>query len=325
MKARDAARRGTAERLAASQYGVITRADARVCGLTPRMLERKIEPGGPWQRLLPGVYLTHTGEPSQDQQLMAALCYCGDDAIITGLAALQRYGIRGPAASAVDVLVPHVVRRASSGFVVVHRTRQVPRLRAADGPIRYVGPARAVADAAPGLRQIGDVRAITAGAVQRGLCTVAELGAELAQRRRREAGLLRVVLGEVADGIRSPAEADFRDLVRRSGLPAPLYNARLYLGRQLLAVPDVWWPQAGVAAEVDSRAWHLAPDGWEQTMKRHRRMTAAGILVLHVSPGQVRAAPGEVIADLAAALRSGHPRPAITTRPAAGSGLRAAS
>jgi hypothetical protein len=129
----------------------------------------------------------------------------------------------------------------------------------------------------------------------------------------------------VADGIRSPAEADFRELIRRAGLPAPVFNARLYLGRRLLAVPDAWWPRAGVAAEVDSREWHFAPEGWEETMKRHRRMTAAGVLVLHVSPGQVRDAPGEVAADLAAALAAGRPLPAITTRPAAGGDLRAAS
>jgi hypothetical protein len=325
MTARDPARRAAPERLAASQYGVITRAEAQQCGLTPRMLERRIRPGGPWQRLLPGVYLTRTGEPSRDQQLMAALCYGGNGAIITGLAAVHRYGVRGPATSLVDVLIPHLVRRESRGFVVVHRTRQVPRMRSADGPIRYVGPARAVADAAVGLTRIGDVRAVAAGAVQQGLCTVAELAAELSRAPRREAGLLRAVLAEVADGIRSPAEADFRELIRRAGLPAPLFNARLYLGRRLLAVPDAWWPQAGVAAEVDSREWHFAPEGWEETMKRHRRMTAAGVLVLHVSPGQVRDAPGEVAADLAAALAAGRPLPAITTRPAAGGDLRAAS
>jgi hypothetical protein len=249
-----------------------------LCGLTPRMLDRRIGPDGPWQRLLPGVYLTHTGMPSRDQQLMAALCYAGDGAIITGLAALAKYGVRAPETQLVDVLVPHTLRRTSREFVVLHRTRQVPRLRAADGPIRYVAPARAVADAAAGLTRLG-----------------------------------------------SPAEGDFRDLVRRGGLPPPLFNARLYLGPQFLAVPDAWWPQAGVAAEVDSRAWHLSPDSWEQTMLRHARMTAAGVLVLHFSPRQVRAAPGEVIAAIAAALRAGRPIPAITARPAGGGQLPVAS
>jgi hypothetical protein len=154
-----------------------------------------------------------------------------------------------------------------------------------------VAPARAVADAAAGLRRMDDIRAIAAGTVQQDLCTVAELAREVGRRHFRETGLLRVVLAEVADGIRSPAEGDLRDLILRGGLPAPLFNARLYLGQRLLAVPDAWWPQAGVAAEVDSREWHFSPDDWEQTMLRHARMTAAGVLVLHFTPapGQDRA------------------------------------
>jgi predicted transcriptional regulator of viral defense system len=325
MSSQDRRDRTPAERLAASQYGVLSRTEAGACGLTPRMVNYRIRPGGPWQRLLPGVYLVQTGEASRDQLLMAALRYAGEGSLITGLAALRRYDLRVPVTRTVDVLVPHSRRRASSGYVMVHRTTRLPQRYSADGPIRYAPVARAVTDAAPGLSRIGDVRAIAAGAVQQGLCTVAELAAELAQRPRREGRLLRVVLGEVTEGIRSPAEADFRTLIRRAGLPAPLFNARLYLGRRLLAVPDAWWPQAGVAAEVDSREWHFAPEGWEQTMQRHRRMTAAGVLVLHVSPRQVATAPGEVAADLAAALRSGRPLPAITTRPVAVGDLRAAS
>jgi hypothetical protein len=325
VTAKERAGRAAPERLAASQYGVITRAEAVACGLTSRMLDRRLQPGGPWQRLLPGVYLTQTGQPQRDQELMAALCYAGSGAIITGLAALARYGVRGPETRLVDVLVPHAVRRASREFVVVHRTRQIPRLYGADGPIRYVAPARAVADAAAGLRRASDVRAIAAGAVQQGLCTVTGLAAEASRRRVQEAGLLSAVLAEVADGVRSPAEGDFRELIRGGRLPAPLFNARLYLGPRLLAVPDAWWPQAGVAAEVDSREWHLSPEGWEQTMRRHARMTAAGILVLHFSPRQVRTAPADVVAAIAAALRAGRPIPGLVARPASGGDLRAAS
>jgi hypothetical protein len=325
MTTTDGRGRGVAERLAASQYGVITRAEAALCGLTPRMIEHRIRPAGPWQRLLPGVYLTQTGEPSRDQLLMAALRYAGDGSMVTGLAALRRHELSVPATTTVDVLVPHARRRSSRGFVVVHRTVRVPRTFWADGPIRYAPPARAVADAVPGLIRFDDVRAVAAGAVQKGLCTVADLATELALGPGRETRALRAVLGEVADGIRSPAEGDFRGLILRGDLSAPLFNARLYLGQQLLAVPDAWWPQAGVAAEVDSREWHVSPDDWEQTMLRHARMTAAGVLVLHFSPRQVKAAPGAVIAAIAAALRAGRPIPAITARPAGGEELRRAS
>ena len=126
------------------------------------------------------------------------------------------------------------------------------------------------------------------------------------------------MLGEVIDGIRSPAEADLRMLIRTSGLPQPLYNPKLYLPDGLfLAQPDAWWPDYGVAAEVDSREWHLSPADWEATMARHARMSAAGIVVLHFSPRQQRDQPAAVIGTIAGALRAGRPLPAITTRPMA--------
>jgi len=75
---------------------------------------------------------------------------------------------------------------------------------------------------------------------------------------------LRLALAEVEDGIRSAAEADLRVLVRLAGLPSPLYNAELYAGGRLVAVADAWWPDAGVAVEVDSREWHFSPGDWSR-------------------------------------------------------------
>ena len=96
-----------------------------------------------------------------------------------------------------------------------------------------------------------------------------------------------------------------------------MFNPRLFVGDAFLAQPDAWWREHGVAVEVDSREWHLLPEHWEQTMVRHRRMSAAGIIVLHVSPRQLREQPAQVLADIAAALQAGRPLPAIITRPLA--------
>jgi hypothetical protein len=60
-------------------------------------------------------------------------------------------------------------------------------------------------------------------------------------------------------------------LIKRAGLPMPLFSARLFAGQDFLAVPDCWWPDAGVAAEVDSREWHLSPRDWENTLARPAR------------------------------------------------------
>jgi hypothetical protein len=305
------------ERLAASQFGLITRAEARECGLSERMLNYRIRDGGPWQRVPPGVYLTVTGQPNTDQRLMAALLYAGESSIITGPAAVRHYKISVPETGTVDVLVPAARKRAGCQYVAVHRTRRLPGLYAANGPIWFASPARAVADTALGLAELADVRAVVASAVQRGRCRVEQIEAELFRGPHRGARLLRAALAEVADGVRSPAEADLRTLVAESGLPAPILNARLYVAGALVAVADAWWPQAGVAVEVDSREWHLSPADWERTMHRHAALTSFGVLVLHFSPRQIQDDPAGVVAAIRAALSAGHPIPGITVRSAA--------
>jgi hypothetical protein len=174
-----------------------------------------------------------------------------------------------------------------------------------------------VADAVRALADLAAVRAVVASAVQRGQCTIAQLAVELRDGPIRGSASLRAVLAEVIAGVRSVPEGDLRRLIIRAGLPQPLYNPRLYLGEVFLAQPDAWWPEYGVAVEVDSREWHLSPADWEQTMARHRRMSAAGVIVVHVSPRQLRDQGAQLEADLAATLRAGRPLPAITTRPIA--------
>ena len=87
----------------------------------------------------------------------------------------------------------------------------------------------------------------------------------------------------------------------------------------MIAIPDAWWPEAGVAAEVDSREWHLTPADWERTMRRHAQMSSYGIIVLHFTPREIRSDPAAVIAAIAGAVKAGSARPPlpVTTRGAA--------
>ena len=288
--------------------------------MTEASLRHRIRAGGPWQRLLPAVYLSSTGQPTWEQRQVAALLFAGADSLITGPAALWNYRIAKAAPRVVDVLIPMERQRSNPGYIAVHRTRRMPQQAICDGPVRYAPPERAVADTVRALKvpDLAAVRAVVAAAVQQGQCTIAKLAAELQAGPIRGSATLRAVLAEVIDGIRSPAEADLRNLIRASDLPQPLYNPKLYLpDGTFLAQPDAWWPAYGVAAEVDSREWHLSPADWENTMARHARMSAAGIVVLHFSPRQQRDQPAEVIGTIASALQAGRALPAITTRPVA--------
>jgi hypothetical protein len=101
--------RDALDRILEQQLGLITRRQSLAVGLTGHALQHRLRVGGPWQYLLPGVYLTATGSPRYIQKEMAALLYAGPESVITGPAALSCHHIRVEPSDLVDVLVP--VRR----------------------------------------------------------------------------------------------------------------------------------------------------------------------------------------------------------------------
>jgi hypothetical protein len=304
-------------KLLEKQYGLLSSRQATTLGVGIGAIKYRIQPGGPWQRLFPGVYLTTPGEPTAEQQDMAALLYAGDRSLVTGRAALRRYGILPATTSIIDVLVPATSTRADLGYVRIHRTRRMPVRFLTQGPIRITTIPRAVTDAALGTTSIRDMRAIVARGVDRGRCKPEDLAAELGRSRLRNGAMLRSVIADVARGIRSAPEGDLMDLVDRSELPQPVYNPSLYIGSVFLAKPDAWWEAFGVAAEVDSRQYHFDEADWESTMQRHDRMTAAGIKVLHFTPRRIRTQPDQVVAIIADTLRTGTPIAGLRTVPLA--------
>jgi hypothetical protein len=307
------------------QVGVISRSQAEACGLTENAIRHRIRPEGPWQVVLPGVYLSNRGAVTTRQRHVAAFSYAGrlpgQALAVTGPAALIWHRIRASAAvtERVDVLVALGSRRRDAGFARLHPTTIVPRATLWDGPVCYAPPARALADTARQLRDPAAVRAVVAAGVQQGRVTVGQLAEELAAGAVRHSAGLRRALAEVAQGARSAAEAELVTLVRRARLPVPMLNPRLFVGDDLLAVPDAWWPEVGVAAEVDSQEWHFAPDSWKATMARHARMSAHGIIVLHFPPSRIRTAGREVAGEIRSALAAARGRslPAVRTISAA--------
>jgi hypothetical protein len=296
------------------QVNVITRAQARTVGVTDNALRHRLRPAGPWRVLLPTVYIAATGVPSLAQRQMAAQLYGGPGSVITGPAAALSHRIRVPHSEFVDVLVPLTWQRRDAGFARLRRTSRVPERVYRFGPIRYALAPRAVADTVRGLTSLRDVQAVVADAVQRGRCDVPELTAELNAGPSRGSALFRRALSDVAAGIRSAAEGDLKDLLARSGLPMPLFNATVLAGDTFVARPDAWWPEFGVAVEVDSREWHMSPEDHARTLERQRRMGKYGIVVLPFTPKQIRKQPASVIAEIRDALNSARARPPLNLR-----------
>jgi hypothetical protein len=253
-----------------------------------------------------------TGTATADQRDIAALLYAGPQSVITGPVAVRRHNIRCAGLNVLDVLVPADTRRKSTGFVQIQRTTRMPGDLYTTGPIRFTSLARAVADAARGMTRFSDVQALVCEAVQRGRCTLEELVQELDQGPSAGRRWYRMALAEVSEGIRSAAEAQLKNLIDRSDLERPVYNADLYtLDGIFLGRPDAWFESAGVAGEVDSREYHMGAKDYEETTRRHNRMEAAGIHVLHWLPSTIRAEPHRVLADLRSAIAAGRKRPPL--------------
>jgi hypothetical protein len=77
---------------------------------------------------LPGIIVLGNGHLTRHQLVLAALEYAGEDAMVTGLEACRRHGVRrGPEpTSEVHLLVPHGRQVQSTAYVLVERTRRLP-------------------------------------------------------------------------------------------------------------------------------------------------------------------------------------------------------
>jgi hypothetical protein len=275
-------------------HGVATARQLTAHGIPERTTYHRCLDGGPWTRLLPGVVLLSTGKPTTDQRVRAALLLAGDQAVVTGLEACRRHGLRrGPVGQRsersddVHLLVPHGRQVRSVGFAHIERTlRNIEPVIKAGVPLAPV--VRACTDAARRLTAAGEIAELLSDAVQRRLCTVAELASDLDAGSRRGTAMPRLVLRELAEGVRSAAERDARRMWMASGLPDAEWNVPIHDASGLfLGVADCWLDDVAMVWEIESSEWHLGPEEHSRTVERAAEFVAAGIIYTASKPSQV--------------------------------------
>ncbi|MFD6887804.1 hypothetical protein [Streptomyces sp. NPDC059957] len=297
-------------------------------GVPPGTITSRTRPGGPWQRLLPRVYLLQTGPPDHRQRALAAVLYAaepgsdplsGETAALTGGAALALLGIREAPSTPADVLIRAPRRLAGSPDVRPYPTTRWPRTITVSG-IPSTRPVRAAADFAARTEEPADrIRSVLAQVVQSGWCHPQDLHAELRAARLLTRPAIRAAAAELLAGVRSVAEAQARDTLAATDLPTPLWNARLHTpDGTFLASPDAYWPDEGVALEIDSAEYHYTRDSWHATLRRRLRLESHGILVVSATPSMIRDTPAEVIAALRTLLTLTTTRPTPPTALARG-------
>ncbi|WP_165987714.1 hypothetical protein [Streptomyces sp. YIM 98790] len=310
-----------------ARHRVLTVRELRRHGITAAETNARCRPGGPWQMPLPGVCLLHSGRPTGEELLQAALRYTGGregETMVTGLAALALHGFAAApplgALDRLDILVPRTRRLRSTGCARIVRAHCLPRPQRLDGfPVAPVP--RALADAVGRTPDPAAVRRLLAEAVQDGHCepaaVVRELGRARLLSRRHVAGAVDMLMAEG----RALAEERLIGLVRGAGLPEPFWNVDLRLpGGPFLGGVDAYWPEEAVAVEIDSRAPRpdgggpAAPeeapgdDGRLHYARKREVLERAGIAVVHLTPRRLRDAPEQQAEVVRAALHGGEER-----------------
>lgn len=278
---------------------VIKVATLEKLGIDRTTVYRRCRPTGPWRWLLPGVIILTSGTPTDRQRLLAAMLFGGRDALLTGHVAARLQGLQEVGGSrSVQLLVPHDQQRRCAGFVLVERTTRLPSKVLRDD-LPCVPILRAVLDTARRLRDQRAIQALLAEAVQRGRCTPRQLREELDAGSQRGTALVRAALPDISAGARSVAEADALRLWRRAGLPEARWNVQLLTPTgQLIATPDAWLPEVGLAWEIDSYDYHFGRLEYARTLDRNARYSAHAIAYLQTIPSRLTRDAAKVITEL---------------------------
>ncbi|MER5556068.1 hypothetical protein ABT001_31095 [Streptomyces sp. NPDC002793] len=308
-------------------HRVQSAAQLRAHGVTAAQAAAQCLPGGPWQQLLPGVYLLRPGPPTNDDRVRGALLYAGrppagarrtvpdrsvpgyGEAMVTGLAALALYGFTSAppviALHRIDVLVPRTRRLRSAGFVQVTRAAGLPRPQHRLGaPLAPVE--RALADAAGSLTDASTVRRILTEAVRGGHCEPASVVRELNAAKLLGRTHVRDAVEALLVEGRALAEERLYGMVRAHGLPQPLWNVELALpGGSRLGGVDAYWPEEAVALELGTRS--PREERVVYTVEREH-LERLGITVVRVTPKQLRDSAAQLSVVLRTAMMAAEDR-----------------
>jgi hypothetical protein len=249
--------------------------------------------------------------PTREQLMWIAVLDADPPSALASHSTLEASGFAGFAREAdlIHTLVDHGARYVPIPGVKVHESRRfsVEDIVLAPGPPR-VANSRGAVDAGAWQPWPRFACAMMAAVVQQGMCTPADLEAELetcgAIRHRRH---MQLALLDIRDGARSLGELDIGRMCLRYGLQPPVRQRLRKDPAGRTRYLDCEWDLPNgeiVVLEVDGQH-HMAVEHWDADMKRERKIVIGRRWVLRASTVEVRLDAAELASDL---LAMGVPR-----------------
>lgn len=256
-----------AHRLAAQQYGVISRAQALRCGMTRHQVRRHVHQEL-WVPVHRGVYQVRVYRAATPRghllaAVLAAQLALGPDAFACAETAARLWGMKGLPPWEGDVhmgLLPGSTRLSASG-VVVHTWPTEPADITRRGPgIRLTRPGRTLRDVLLRLDRSAAV-CLLDSALHFALAGAAQLDGLAAANTGRPGAARSRSWWDLADGrAQSPLETRVRLICFDEGIPPdelqhPFYDCRGHL----IGRGDMWWEDSQLVVEADGREPHELP------------------------------------------------------------------
>lgn len=289
--------------LAVRQHGLVTRGQARQCGMSDNAIAGRLA-AGRWRRVRTGVFVINGTPPSWEQQVHAACLAVGPSAVASDLTAGRLWGMLLPEPRIIEVVTPPGRQARLSGVRHHRRSTLHPTDVAGHGGIPVTSSARTLVDVGGRLPHQRLERAVN-DALRRKLVRLEDL--RTCHERvdtgpgRRPTVAMRSIMAERAPGF-DPGGSD-RELwvmkvLARAGLPPPVQQHRVHLGDRYYDL-DLAYPPEWIALEFDGWDAHGTFLAFHGDRQRTRRLVAAGWRVLPIT---ARTTPAELVADVTAAL-----------------------
>lgn len=265
-------------RIAARQWGVITREQLIECGLSARTVTRWCS-AGRLHCIHRGIYAMGHPSLSPEGFLVAALFHAGPGAALSHATATWWWGLIPH--QPVQIEVSSLTRVRSFPNVRIHHPLELPQVRHRRLPVTTM-PETLRDFASQAATQ--PLRNAIAEADYRRLLDVEAVNAACRQGKPGSTAL-RKALAEYEPQYaytRSRVERAFLDLCRRHGIPLPDMNVRINGW-----LVDAVWPDARVVVELDGYLNHRSRAQLERDHQRDLALRAAGYTVVRYTETQV--------------------------------------
>jgi very-short-patch-repair endonuclease len=283
----------------------VTRRQLLAAGISSAAIDGMLK-RGLVRRIHRGVYAVFDGGQHRLARETAALLACGEGAVLSHRSAAALWDLTAAWDGPVDVMIADCERGRKRSGIRLHRaTTLLPRDIRIHHNVPVTSPAKTLLDLAANVSARDLERALDEALVVRQLVREHEVADVLAREPHHRG--TRVMKGLLSDRgsariTHSEAERLFMKLVRDAGLPLPEVQVQI-AGYRV----DFFWPQHGVAFEVDGYRFHTSRSAFNRDRSKDAALKAVRVDPNRVSRDQVKFEPLTVVNYVTAALTRAMP------------------